>query len=175
MDDAAQPEVGDGLQLPSWPLLTRRCMVRTFRHTDVDPALEYLGDPTVMAFIEPCFDRDQVVAFLDAAGAGPAPLVHAVEDRSSGHLLGHVIFHPWGSPATWEVGWLLRRDVWGQGLASELTAALIVSGFRTPGIERIVGECAPANRASIRVMEKAGMVRAPELDGDLPVWAIHRP
>lgn len=156
-------------------LETDRCLIRAFRPDDVEAALAYLGDPVVMEFIEPCYSREQTSAFLRTAGGGPAPLVHAVEQRSTHLLIGHVIFHRWqGSPA-WELGWILRKDVWGRGIATELSRALITHAFGEGGVTQLVAECVPENHASIAVMEKVGLVRAPQLDRDLPVWSITKP
>jgi len=153
---------------------TARCRIRRFRADDVDPAHAYLGDPDVMEFVEAPFDRDRTERFIVDAGLPDPPLMYAVESLGSGQLVGHVIFHPWHGVSTWEVGWILRKDSWGRGLASELSLALFDHGFGRLGVDRIVAEADPSNTASIRVMERVGMVRAPELDRDLPVWQIER-
>lgn len=153
---------------------TDRLLVRRFAIDDVDAALAYLGDPVVMEFVEPCFDRARTAQFIQTAGMGAAPLVWAVGLRSTRRLIGHVIFHPWLGGPVWELGWILRRDAWGNGFATELSAALIEYGFRQLGIDQIIAECVPANQASIAAIERAGLTRAPGLDQDLPVWSIHR-
>ncbi|MGC3994736.1 MAG: GNAT family N-acetyltransferase [Propionicimonas sp.] len=152
---------------------TDRLVARRFVPSDVDAALAYLGDPAVMEFIEPCFDRARAAEFIKAAGMAPEPLVWAVELRSTGHLIGHVIFHPWAGSTAWELGWILRQDAWGKGYATELSAALIEYGFSQLGIGHIIAEAVPTNHASIAAIERAGITRSPDLDKDLPVWSIH--
>jgi RimJ/RimL family protein N-acetyltransferase len=49
------------------------------------------------------------------------------------------------------------RGVWGQGLATEGSAALLAKAFGELGIDRVVAEMMAANQASRRVMEKCGM------------------
>ncbi|PZF75516.1 N-acetyltransferase [Aestuariivirga litoralis] len=56
-----------------------------------------------------------------------------------------------------ELGYRLRRDHWGQGLASEGAAALVGWGFGSAGYQRITGCTMAANHASRRVLEKAGL------------------
>ena len=153
-------------------LRTDRLRIRELQLADADAALEYLGDPQVMAFVEPPFDRLAVEKFITDVGRAQPPRVFGVEALGSRRIIGHVIFHPWVDGQSWELGWVLRRDAWGQGLAQELSRALIDHGFTTLGLARIVAESVPGNLASIAVMERVGMVRVPDLDRDLPVWAV---
>jgi RimJ/RimL family protein N-acetyltransferase len=55
------------------------------------------------------------------------------------------------------VGWVVRRDAWGHGYASEAAVALIRFAVDELGLHRIEATCHPDNAASARVMEKAGM------------------
>lgn len=77
-----------------------------------------------------------------------------------------------------ELIYALRKPYWGQGLATEVTAAMIEYGFGAHGIKRIIATIAPENTASVRVVEKLGMTyRYTERDeDDLPaiVYAIER-
>jgi RimJ/RimL family protein N-acetyltransferase len=60
-------------------------------------------------------------------------------------------------PTWWEVGYRLRRDAWGRGLATEGTIALVAHAERHfPGVP-ISGRTLPGNLASQRVLEKAGL------------------
>jgi RimJ/RimL family protein N-acetyltransferase len=153
---------------------TDRLVVRRFVLDDVEAALDYLGDPEVMEFVEPCFDHARATEFIQTAGVRPEPLVWAVELRSTRQLIGHVIFHPWPGSTAWELGWILRRDAWGNGFATELSAALIEYGFVQLGVDQIIAECVPTHHASIAAIERAGLTRSPHLDQDLPVWSTHR-
>ena len=65
--------------------------------------------------------------------------------------LGRVV----GEPL--EIGWRLRRDRWGRGLASEAALAMADFAFRTQPIELLVSVCHPDNANSWRVMERLGM------------------
>ena len=55
---------------------------------------------------------------------------------------------------------MLARDAWGRGYATEAARALVAAGFAQLGLRRIVATCDPANAASARVLEKAGLRRA---------------
>lgn len=56
-----------------------------------------------------------------------------------------------------DIGYGVRRDLWGRGIASEAAALLVDFGFRTLGLHRISAVHHPDNVASGRVMQKIGM------------------
>jgi len=56
-----------------------------------------------------------------------------------------------------EVGWHVRRDLWGRGLATEAGMACRDYAFDELRVERLVSIIRPENRASCRVAEKVGM------------------
>jgi RimJ/RimL family protein N-acetyltransferase len=58
-----------------------------------------------------------------------------------------------------ELGFLLRPDRWGLGLASEAVAAIIAHGFEGLGLTRLAAAVQTANRAAARVLEKNGFAR----------------
>jgi RimJ/RimL family protein N-acetyltransferase len=55
------------------------------------------------------------------------------------------------------MGWVLRRDAWGNGYATEAAEALLRFGVQSLGLHRVEATCAPANEASARVMARIGM------------------
>ena len=68
-----------------------------------------------------------------------------------------------------DLGYRFLPQHWGKGLATEASIACLAYGFETLGLRRIVGYALQENRASIRVLEKVGMLRqAPVMyDGEL--------
>jgi RimJ/RimL family protein N-acetyltransferase len=87
---------------------------------------------------------------------GDEDYCYGVFDRPSGEVVGGCGLHPRSGPDSRELGYWIRADRWGQGLATELAAALIRVGFEVLGVGRIDLRCEPANRASARVAEKLG-------------------
>jgi RimJ/RimL family protein N-acetyltransferase len=89
-----------------------------------------------------------------------AGFVAAVE-RARGRLLGWFqAERSADAPGEIELGYRLRRDVWGQGYASEGAAALLADALARPGVRRVYAHALLSNRASIRVLEKIGMTYA---------------
>ncbi len=82
--------------------------------------------------------------------------IWAVEERASGAFVGRIgLFNPEGWPGL-EVGWLLARDVWGKGFATEGGRASLEFAWNTLGAERVISMIRPENAASIRVAERLG-------------------
>jgi ribosomal-protein-alanine N-acetyltransferase len=64
-----------------------------------------------------------------------------------------------------EVAYMLAREYWGQGLATEAAQVLLNHGFEQMGLPRLICVINPGNRASARVAEKIGMTL--ETDGNI--------
>lgn len=56
-----------------------------------------------------------------------------------------------------ELGYRLRPEFWGRGLATEIGAALIDHGFSTVGLRTILAQTMAVNSGSRAVMAKLGM------------------
>jgi RimJ/RimL family protein N-acetyltransferase len=77
-----------------------------------------------------------------------------------------------------DLGYRLHRVLWGQGLATEGSRAIVRHAFDTMRTPRVVAVALKENVASIRVMEKLGMRRVGEyhLPGyDMPAVKYHLP
>ena len=138
-------------------LETARCTVRLFQPEDAAALHEVLSDPAVMRYIEPPYTLPQTREFIRTAGLCDPPLVYAVEERATNDLIGHLICHPFDD-GRWELGWVLRRDRWGQGLAGELTEALIAHARRS-SVDALVIECAAAQTVTHHIAEGFGFRR----------------
>jgi ribosomal-protein-alanine N-acetyltransferase len=55
-----------------------------------------------------------------------------------------------------ELGFLLRPDCWGEGLATEAVSAVIAHGFGALALTRLAAAVQSENRAAARVLEKNG-------------------
>ncbi|TQK03334.1 GNAT family N-acetyltransferase [Herbaspirillum sp. SJZ107] len=80
-------------------------------------------------------------------------------ERDSGELVGAgCIQHLGHDPANpHEIGWRLRRDRWGMGLASEAARELVRHGFEGLQAPLLCAIRHPGNAGSARVMDKLGM------------------
>lgn len=80
----------------------------------------------------------------------------AVEERATGAFVGRLgMWMPYGWPDL-EIGWMIARDRWGRGYATEGARAALSWAFATLRPERVISLIHPDNAASIRVAEKIG-------------------
>ena len=57
----------------------------------------------------------------------------------------------------YEIGFVLGREFWGQGYATEIGYAQIKYGLEVMGCERLLAQVAPSNEPSKSVLRKIGM------------------
>ena len=86
-----------------------------------------------------------------------------IDDRHSGPLVGRCGLRHYAitgadvGPDEIELLYAVRAEYWGRGLASEMAREVLRLAFEQLGLERVVAFTLPTNRASQRVMEKAGL------------------
>jgi len=142
-------------------LQTDRLLLRMFRLEDVEAYAQMLADPEVQRYLgdgkpasrsEAWRHMAMLLGHWQLLGFG----LWAVEERASGALIGRIgLFNPEGWPGV-ELGWMLRRESWGQGLATEGARAALAYAFTELHQSHIISMIRPANTASIRVAEKLG-------------------
>lgn len=77
--------------------------------------------------------------------------------KDSDKVIGICGLQPLAELGEIEIGWWLTPAHWGKGLATEAARLAMSYGFEVARLDRIVAIAQPANRASLRVMEKLGM------------------
>lgn len=156
---------------------TERMWLRQFTADDEQLLFELDNDPSVMRYINggrPT-ERSEVIEALEWWLAqyerGDAYGFWAAIDKATTAFLGWFHFRPRQEDAVLEpeLGYRLHRAVWGGGLATEGSRALIDRGFEQFGVERVHAETMVVNTASRRVMEKAGMRLVRTFVADWPV------
>jgi ribosomal-protein-alanine N-acetyltransferase len=71
-----------------------------------------------------------------------------------------------------ELGFLLRRDRWGAGLATEAATAVVAHGFAQMGLTRVAAAALVGNAAARRVLEKSGFALVEVRPVRLPGGAV---
>lgn len=143
-------------------LETARLILREFSPTDADALALVLSDPETMRFYPATLDRAGVEAWIarnirryadDGYGLWAAVLT------ASGEVIGDcgLTTQAVDGVGQMEIGYHVRRDLWGQGLATEAARACRDLGFARWPVERLVSIIRPGNVQSRRVAEKNGM------------------
>ncbi len=143
---------------------TEGLVLREFRRDDREKVHEYAVDPEVCRYMPwGPNTEDETSAFVERAMASwhRDPRLHfelAVTLKETGRLIGGAGIRAADECfRTADMGYCLRRDSWGKGLATEAAAGLIGFGFKQLGVHRIWATCDTGNVRSAHVLEKAGM------------------
>jgi RimJ/RimL family protein N-acetyltransferase len=156
---------------PGDVLETPRLLLRRFRPDDLEALVELGGDPAVMHWItggvptpRAEVEDDVLPALVASSGFWAAEL------RTDGAFAGWFHLRPASGAPTDEpeLGYRLRSEVWGRGLATEGARALVDLAFSTLGARRVVAETLAVHAASRRVMEKAGLTLVRTFTADWP-------
>jgi RimJ/RimL family protein N-acetyltransferase len=141
-----------------------RVFLRDFVPEDVAAVAVYSVDEQVGRYQDwQLLTPEAAQAFVDRAidAARQTPRTSfdfAVIERTSQMLIGDAsICIDSDRDKRAEIGFSLRRDRWGDGLATEAARLLLAFGFGPLGLHRIAATAHPDNTASLRVLEKVGM------------------
>jgi ribosomal-protein-alanine N-acetyltransferase len=161
---------------------TERLLLREFVPEDVDALAAVLSDPETMRYYPAALDRLGVAAWIERNRRRYADHGHglwAMVSKSSGELIGDCGLTRQTVDGTdeIEIGYHVRRDLWGRGYAPEAARAFRDYGFARLGADRLISLIRPENLPSRRVAEKAGLSLWKEVMWrDLPhyVYVIRR-
>jgi RimJ/RimL family protein N-acetyltransferase len=147
-------------------LQSDRLYLRRFGPGDAPLFFELDSDPEVMRFIskgEPTpmakIENEILPRVLRYYAHNPPQGCWAAHLLADGQFIGW--FHLRADriePEEMELGYRLRRSAWGQGFATEGSRALLDMAFNGWNYPKVCARTLAANRASQRVMEKAGLL-----------------
>ena len=143
-------------------LETPRLILREFCPDDVDALSAVLGDVETMRFYPAPLDRAGVEEWIARNIRRYAKDGHglwAMILKSDSNLIGDCGLTVQGVEGVGEIeiGYHVRRDLWGQGLATEAARACRDRGFASLPVERLISLIRPENWSSRRVAAKNGM------------------
>jgi ribosomal-protein-alanine N-acetyltransferase len=143
-------------------LETERLLLREFVTEDIDALAAVISDPETMRFYPEPRDRAGVESWIERNRRRYQDDGHglwAMILKSSGEVVGDcgLTRQTVEGVDEIEIGYHLRRDLWGRGLAPEAAAACRDYGFERLGVERLISLIRPENLPSRRVAEKVGL------------------
>lgn len=131
---------------------TKMCRIRQFKQSDVDDLYLILSNPKVMEYIEEPFTLENTQDFLNKNALSYPPRVFALEYKESKKLIGHIIFHEYDKES-YEIGFILSQNYWGQGIADEITKSLI-DYAKNKNIHSLIIECDKRQLATQKIATK---------------------
>jgi RimJ/RimL family protein N-acetyltransferase len=160
---------------------TSRLSLRPIEVADLEDLVALLSDSEVTRFVPSVGRADaDAEAAIRAAEREWSERGHgmvAVLERGSARFLGRAGLKYWARFDETEAGWMLRRDVWGRGYATEAGRACVEWGFANLAVPYLTAMIQPANQQSIRVAARLGFapMRDHVLNGDsVTVYARRR-
>jgi len=163
-------------------LQTARLLLREFTPLDADALALVLSDPETMRYYPAPYDRASVERWIERNrqryqddGVG----LWAMELTKTQQIIGDcgIILQQVEGERLYEIGYHLRRDFWGQGLATEAAIACRDWAFAHLKADRLISLIRPENLPSCRVAERTGMTVWKEVNWQgLPhcVYSIER-
>ena len=145
---------------------TERLILREFTLADAEDFYRIYTDAETMRFqgdlpenysveVERYYIGRHIEKYYQTLGFG----LWAVILKENNRLIGRcgLVRQPVKGGEEIEVSYLIEREFWNQGFASEAASAALKLGFEKYNLPRIVAFIDPRNTASIRVAEKIGM------------------
>jgi len=143
-------------------LQTPRLHLREFTPDDADALAQVLSDPETMRYYPAPYVRAGVEQWIarnrqryrdDGVG------LWAMQLTTSRELIGDcgIILQEVEGEHLYEIGYHLRRDFWGLGLATEAAIACRDWAFARLNTNRLISLIRPENLPSRRVAERVGM------------------
>jgi ribosomal-protein-alanine N-acetyltransferase len=157
---------------------TGRLILREFIPEDAAGIFELDTDPDVHAYLgnnplTKIEQAEQVVAFIrkqyEENGIGRWAVIEKESGRFAGWAGLKWVTEPVNNRSEYyDLGFRFIKKYWGKGYATEAARASLAYGFDKLNLEEIFAIVDVRNEASIRVLEKAGMIKVEEfeLEGD---------
>ena len=141
---------------------TTRLILREMTDADYDALRAIMQDPQVMYAYEGPFTDEEVRAWLNRQLERYARFgfgLWAVVLKETGRVIGQcgLTMQPWKEESVLEIGYLLRRDAWHRGYATEAARACREYAFSVLGTREVCSIIRDTNLASQNVARRNGM------------------
>ena len=177
-------------------LHTERLLLTPLAPTDLDLALELWTDPEVVEYVCDVLTEAEIRQEMPDAtrrGGNGGIGIWCVADRKTGEKLGSTYLLPMPideddtdfslvvmgqmPDAEIEIGFFLKRLVWGRGYATEVCQRLLQFAFQEVSLNEVVASVDANNVASRKVLEKSGLLdrgRTRSYGKNSPIYRITR-
>ena len=159
---------------------TERLFIRPFQMTDASAVIALMADPEFMRWsVDGTLNPDQAKAklnrYIDLQEARQFSK-WAVLAKDDGSLVGYCGFGliPVAGRLEPELGYRLRHDVRGRGLATEAARGVVTDAFVRLKMQFVQAFVDPKNNASLRVLDKLGMVYQRQIMQFEREWQLYR-
>lgn len=143
-------------------LESERLIFRKITGNDFDDLAVMLRDPEVMTAWEHTFSDEEIQGWIDNQILRYRDHIvgyFTAIRKDTGAFIGQMglIWSDIGELRALEIVYMLKREYWGMGYATEGAAALAQYAFTETGVNMVFASIRPENQRSIRVAERIGM------------------
>jgi RimJ/RimL family protein N-acetyltransferase len=152
---------------PPYRIETERLVLRCYDPRDapllkeaIDASLDHLRPWMPWARVEPqpIEQKVELLRMFRGDFDRGTNFTYGVFEPDESRLLGGSGLHPRGGKGSLEIGYWVRADAIGRGLATEITAVLTRVGFERCGLARVDIQIDPTNERSLSIPRKLGFV-----------------
>lgn len=152
---------------------TERLILRDWEVEDEQPFYAAMNRPAVMQHLGGVQSPEEWREAFKRISGFTRDFGHTfwiVEDKATHELLGFCGLKRTNAPGagsltgTPEIGWRMREDVWGKGVAKEAAIASLDLAFGRFGYDHVIALTIPPNLPSQGLMKRLGMTRREDLD-----------
>jgi RimJ/RimL family protein N-acetyltransferase len=152
---------------------TNRLTLRSACNTDLETLYDIVfsvAEVMAQAFEGNSLTKDKAMRFFadhfDRNGNGRQLGVLTLRD--SGNIIGFAGLLECSAlgERDYEIGFVLGREFWGKGYATEIGRGQIEYGLEVAGCKRLLALVSPGNNASIAVLKKIGMTHHSTIETD---------
>lgn len=146
---------------------TQRLVIREFAEDELNIYLKHFDDEEVLRYI-PKRAREERIGIFHAALENYRTTkflgIWGFFSKTTGTMTGSCLLRIFDNdPTQIEVGYSMDREYWGQGIGTEMALAIVAHAFSDPEVKEVVGVTDIANIGSQRVLEKAGLIKQPNI------------
>ncbi|GAA1114856.1 GNAT family N-acetyltransferase [Arthrobacter flavus] len=159
---------------------TSRLYARHFKDDDLDEFAALCADSEVMRFVGdgPILTRDEVAHWIEVCQEKYAKRGYgtsAILEQKTGDFIGYcgVVRAP--DRSFDELIYVLRRESWGKGYATEIGQAMLSYVFSVSRLDSISATIDPGSEPSKQVATKLAMAESFTADSSVSYWSVRRP
>jgi RimJ/RimL family protein N-acetyltransferase len=149
--------------MKGFPIIeTKRLILRGPKTKDLESVYDIHSDPEVMRYygVLPYDSTEKAQKHLDWLSSlhkenkGLRPIITLKDEDTYIGDVGYYDYEKKHNRA--EIGYILGKDYWGNGIMSEALEAMLSYGYNEMGLNRVQALIDPRNTSSLRVAEKQG-------------------
>lgn len=150
-------------------LYSERLLIRDYIESDFDAFYALITDKDVMKWMPDHYsdDKDETKRMLFDSIVESKLVIRkkfyfAITDQYKGDYVGEVgfsVLHNSDEGAVVNLGYFIRREYWGQGVATEAVGRVIDYIFNELKVVKIEASCSSLNLGSIFVLEKNKLIK----------------